>query len=72
MMYSRRHYTALAKIIAELRTSALDRGDLFLLETMDMLRVRLSDTFAKDNPSFSVTRFQSACESTAPTKRIRG
>ncbi len=60
--YQRRHYAQIAGMLADLRADALDRGDLFMLETVDVFRDRLSETFTRDNPRFSPDRFRLACE----------
>lgn len=60
--YQRRHYAQLAGLIADLRLSALDSGDLFMLETVDVFRARLEDVFSRDNSRFSPGRFRTACE----------
>jgi hypothetical protein len=65
--YQRRHYKQIAGLIADLRTDALDRGDLFMLETVDVFRDRLVETFRRDNPRFSSDRFVSACETSVST-----
>lgn len=60
--FQRRHYTEIAGMIADLRSTALDSGDLFMLETVDMFRDRLVETFQRDNRRFSPSRFRTACE----------
>ena len=60
--YQRRHYTQLASILADLRLDALDRGDMFQLQTVETFRDRLSDIFRRDNPRFSLARFRAACD----------
>lgn len=64
--YQRRHYTEIAGIIADLRLTAIDRGDLFMLETVDQFRDRLCETFKRDNPRFKPDRFRLACENGRP------
>lgn len=60
--FQRRHYTEIAGILADLRSSALDSGDLFALETLDQIRDLFTSAFAADNRRFSPDRFRSACE----------
>lgn len=60
--FQRRQYIQLAAMIADLHLDALDRGDMFLLSTVDVFRDRLIEVFTRDNPRFTPDRFRAACE----------
>jgi len=59
--FQRRHYTSVAKLVSDMRLTALDTGDLFALETVDVFIDRCSQMFYRDNPRFLPTRFLTAC-----------
>jgi hypothetical protein len=59
--FQRRHYVAIAHLIADLRSDALDRSDLYLLETVETFQARLIETFARDNARFKPKTFAAAC-----------
>ena len=67
--YQRRHYVQIAELVADLRLTALDTGDLYMLETVDVFKDRLVDVFSRDNSRFSPSRFLSACEDGPVAKR---
>jgi hypothetical protein len=64
-MFSRRHYRAIAAIIADLSLSDDEHDDLGLIE-LDALRRSIASQFARalkaDNPRFDSARFCDACK----------
>lgn len=62
MNYQSRHFRQFAAFIYDLRSTALDTGDMYALETVDVFKDRLVEVFKRDNPRFSVARFLAACE----------
>lgn len=60
--YQSRHFRQFASLIYDLRSTALDTGDMYALETVDVFKDRLSTLFTRDNPRFSRVRFLAACE----------
>ena len=61
--FSARHYVAIAKIVRELHTTAIDSGDLYLQASTEDFADRLIETFRRDNPRFAPDRFRQACRS---------
>jgi len=69
LKFERRHYIAFARMLRELYLDALDRQDLFLLESVETFRNRLVETFRRDNPRFVSARFIAACQGEQPAVR---
>lgn len=60
-MFTRRHYVAMSKLVSDMRLTAIDRGDMYLLQTCDLFIARMTETLRRDNPRFNVQRFRVAC-----------
>ena len=58
--FTRKHYTAIAGLLSGLHCDAIDGGDMFLLETVRIMRERMTETFSRDNPAFKPDRFIAA------------
>lgn len=58
---SKKHYEAIAAIIASTYRNAALYNDAGRLETLETTAARLADYFATDNPRFDRERFLAAC-----------
>lgn len=67
--FQRRHYETIAEILSQMYTEC---RDMFERATVDAIRDRFVITFTADNPSFSPSRFRSACEDGVPNARTKG
>lgn len=55
--FTAKHYRAVAEILDDIRTQALDDGDLFTLSTLEGFAHKIADRFRTDNPRFDRQRF---------------
>jgi len=60
--FQRRHYQAVAAILAAQRTIAASTGDMFALTLVDIIIGQFAACFAADNPRFSESRFIEAAQ----------
>lgn len=74
-MFQRRHYQAVADVLADARAKANSETDLFALQfsrsLLDTLTVEFSNIFATDNPRFSKERFAEAAKTVGPLSKRR-
>lgn len=57
MAFTQRHYIVIASMLSDLRREACDTSDLFALDTLETIGIRMADHFERDNPQFNRARF---------------
>lgn len=58
---TKKHYTAIAAILAKYKNTPLYEADYSDYRTMQHIAEALADYFAQDNPKFNRTMFLTAC-----------